>query len=383
MRTIVVILSMAVLVPAARAEDPERKLLVLPIFGVVPPEMEIPRAQHVAESLLLELPETITVLAEEPAGRLVPEDIEGLVRSRAEDLEAVAVVWGELKVPKTCQAPRLVRIRILDLGSNLILDRDLCPEEADAGALSRAIAVATMNALRSGLVQSLSLIDDHAEKVAKAIPEAPKCPDCPEPEPCPEPQPCPECDCVEYPTCPDCPGPPPPEFFLSAGPLFTSHPQWSSWGLGVAAEFSWAPLSWLEVGAGIQAIRGRHVNVTDVDALYTSWPAVLFGRARYSVSNLELTADLGFMLTWSRLDVLLEAGQAKRIEEIDRVNPGIFGRAGLRLWLSYNVGLHLLMGPSVYLRRQRYIYSYYGFPTAILSMQLVSFDAQLLLYAAF
>jgi hypothetical protein len=377
MKTVAAILSLMVFLPYAQAEEPERKLLVLPIFGVVPPEMEIPRAQRIAESLLLELPESITVVAEEPAGRLVPEDIEGLVRSRAEELEAVAVVWGELKVPKTCQAPRLVRIRILDLGSNLILDRDLCPEEADAGALSRAIAVATMNALRSGLVQSLSLIGDHADKVAKDIPKASKCP---KPEPCPKCE-CPECP--EYPACPDCPGPPRPEFFLAAGPLFTSHPQWNSYGLGVAAEFSYAPLHWLEVGAGLQAVRGRHVNVTDVDALYTSWPAVLFGRVRFGFSNLEVTADLGFMLTWSRLDVLLEASQAKKIEEIERVNPGVFGRAGLRLWLTRNVGLHLLIGPSVYLRRQKYVYSYYGFPTAILSMQLVSFDAQLQLTAAF
>jgi hypothetical protein len=380
MRTIVVILSVAVLMPVARAEDPERKLLVLPIFGVVPPEMEIPRARHIAESLLLELPETITVLAEEPAGRLVPEDIEGLVRSRALDLEAVAVVWGELKAPKTCQAPRLVRIRILDLGSNLTLDRDLCPEEADAGALSRAIAVATMNALRSGLVQSLSLIDDHAQKVAKNIPKAPKCPRCPKPEPCPEPEPCPKCVCPE---CPECPKPPPPKFFLAAGPLFTSHPQWSSYGLGVAAEFSWALLPWLEVGAGIQAVRGRHVKVTDVNALYTSWPAMVFGRARIGFSTLELTADLGFMLTWSRLEALMEAQVTRSVAEIERVNPGVLGRAGLRWWLSQNAALHLLAGSTIYLRRQRYTYGYYGFGTSVLSMHLASFEGQLMLALAF
>jgi hypothetical protein len=381
MRTIVVILSVVVLVPVARAEDPERKLLVLPIFGVVPPEMEIPRARHIAESLLLELPETITVLAEEPAGRLVPEDIEGLVRSRALELKAVAVVWGELKVPKTCRAPRLVRIRILDLGSNLILDRDLCPEEADAGALSRAIAVATMNALRSGLVQSLSLIDDHAAKVAKNIPKAAMCPKCPKQKPCPEPEPCPEC--LEYPVCPDCPGPPPPRFFLAAGPLFTSHPQWSSYGLGVAAEFSYSPLDWLEVGAGIQAVRGRHVKVTDVNALYTSWPAMVFCRARIGFSSLELTADLGFMLTWSRLEALMEAQATRSVAEVERVNPGILGRAGLRWWLSKNAALHLLAGSTIYLRRQRYTYGYYGFGTAVLSMHLASFEGQLMLVLAF
>lgn len=377
MRIFAAIFSLVILLPAARAGEPERKLLVLPIFGVVPPEMEIPRAQRIAESLLLELPESIQVVAEEPAGKLVPEDIEGLVRSRAEELEAVAVVWGELKVPKTCQAPRLVRIRILDLGSNLILDRDLCPEEADTGALSRAIAVATMNALRSGLVQSLSLIGDHAKKVAKTIPQAPKCP---KPPPCPEPEPCPVCEC---PQCPVCPRPKRPRFFLAAGPLFTSHPRWDSYGLGAALELSYSPLGWLEVGLGVQAVRGRHVQVTDVDALYTSWPAVAFGRVRFGGSALEVTADLGFMLTWSRLDVLLEGGQSSKIEEIERVNPGVFGRAGLRYWVSEDVGLHLLIGSTVYLRRQKYTYAYYSFPTSILSMHLVSFEGQLLLTAAF
>jgi hypothetical protein len=377
MRTIAFILSLAVSLPLARAGEPERKLLVLPIFGVVPPEMEIPGAQRIAESLLLELPESIAVMAEEPAGKLVPEDIEGLVRSRAEELAAVAVVWGELKAPKICQAPRLVRIRILDLGSNLILDRDLCPEEADAGDLSRAIAVATMNALRSGLVQSLSLIDDHAGKVAKKIPKAPRCPKCPEPEPCPQPEPCPRCEC------PECPKPPRPEFFLAAGPLFTSHPQWSSYGLGLAAEFSYSPLEWLEVGLGMQAVRGRHVQVTDVDALYTSWPVVLFGRARFGGTVLEVTADLGFMLTWSRLDALLESQAAKSTAEVERVNPGVLGRAGLRWWITRNAGLHLLVGSTVYLRRQRYSYGYYGFATSVLSMHVASFESQLMLTLAF
>ena len=89
------------------------------------------------------------------------------------------------------------------------------------------------------------------------------------------------------------------------------------------------------------------------------------------------------MLTWSRLDVLLEAGQVDKIEEIQRVNPGVFGRAGLRYWMTPGVGLHLLIGSTVYLRRQRYVYAYYGFPTSILSMQLASFEGQLLLVAAF
>jgi len=165
--------------------------------------------------------------------------------------------------------------------------------------------------------------------------------------------------------------------------LFTSHPQWSSYGLGVAAEFSYSPLEWLEMGLGIQAVRGRHVQVTDVDALYTSWPAVLFGRARFGGVNLEFTADLGFMLTWSRLDALLEAQAAKSTAEVERVNPGVFGRAGLRWWITLNAGLHLLVGSTVYLRRQRYSYGYYGFSTSVLSMHLASFESQLMLAWAF
>lgn len=381
MRIIAAILCTAVLLPPARAGEPERKLLVLPIFGVVPPEMEIPRAGRIAESLLLELPESIQVTAEEPAGMLlVPEDIEGLVRSRAEELMAVAVVWGELKAPKTCHAPRLVRIRILDLGSNLILDRDLCPEDADAEALSRAIALATMNALRSGLVQSLSLIGDRIGRIAETVPEAPRCPECPRPEPCPENEPCPVCECFG---CPACPKPKRPRFFLAAGPLFSSHPAWSSCGLGAGVELSYSPLLWLEAGLGVQAVRGRHVRVTDVDALYTSWPAHAFGRVRFGGLSLEATFDLGFMLTWSRLDALLEAQAARKTAEVSRVNPGVFGRAGLRFWLFKNAGLHLLLGSTVYLRRQRYTYGYYGFAGAVLSMQLASLEGLLLFVAAF
>jgi hypothetical protein len=372
MRILVVILGLTVLLPPARPEEPKRRLLVLPIFGVVPPEMEIPRAGRIAESLLLELPGGIQVITEEPAGKLVPEDIEELVRFRAEDLRAVAVVWGELKAPKTCQAPRLVRIRILDLGSNLILDRDLCPEEADAGALSRAIAVATMTALRSGLVQSLSFIGDRERTVAEKIPPAPECPECPEPKPCPQPEPCPPCEC------PGCPEPGRPRFFLAAGPLFTSHPTWSSRGLGAGVEVSYSPLGWLEAGLGVQAVRGRHVRVTDVDALYTSWPALLFGGLA-----VEATVDLGFMLTWSRLDALLEAQEAKKTAEVERVNPGVFARAGLRFWITRHAGLHLLLGSTVYLRRQRYTYGYYGFAGTVLSMQVASLEGLVLFVVSF
>ncbi|MBW1871180.1 MAG: hypothetical protein JRJ19_03895, partial [Deltaproteobacteria bacterium] len=127
----------------ARADD-ERLLLVLPIFGVAPPEISLPSANSMAESLLLELPDkSLKIVSEHPAGRIEPEDIESVIRARAEELGAKGVVWGELVRPNKCPAVRLVRIRILDLGSGIILDRDLCPQATGAETLSRAIALAT------------------------------------------------------------------------------------------------------------------------------------------------------------------------------------------------------------------------------------------------
>jgi hypothetical protein len=53
------------------------------------------------------------------------------------------------------------------------------------------------------------------------------------------------------------------------------------------------------------------------------------------------------------------------------------------LWISEHLGLHLLLGSSVYLRRQRYTYGYYGFANSVLSMQLASLEGLLLLVAPF
>ena len=51
--------------------------------------------------------------------------------------------------------------------------------------------------------------------------------------------------------------------------------------------------------------------------------------------------------------------------------------------MSADVGLHLLVGSTIYLRRQKYTYGYYGLPTSILSMQLASLEALLLLVVPF
>jgi hypothetical protein len=358
---------------SARADD-QRLLLVLPIFGVAPPEISLPSANSIAESLMLELPDkSLKIVSEHPAGRIVPEDIEGLIRARAEELGAKGAVWGELRRPDKCPAPRLVRIRILDLGSGIILDRDLCPQTAGVETLSRAIALATANALRSGLVESLKLIDDapKTKKLVAKIPRARRKKPCPKSEPCPKPKPCPECDPEDV-----CPKPARPVLFLSAGGFATSHPKWGSYGLGAAIELSYSPLSWLEVGLGFLASRARSVQVTDVNALYSNWPMLLWARAYLGNQQIEGTFDVGFIAAWSRLNALLS--QFDTSIQVDRFNPAVFGRLGLRWWIHPRIGLHFTVGSSVYLRRQRYTYGYLGIPVEVLSLMAWSLEGQIM-----
>lgn len=365
------------------SDKPAALLMVMPIFGVAPPELQLPGPRLTAESLLLELPAGVEVITEEPAGRVVPEDIEGLVRSRADERGVVAVVWGELRPPSFCAAARTVRIRILDTATGTILDRDLCPAGTSSEALSRAIAVATVHALRSGLIESLGFIDQPGgnSRLAADIPAGPgkrrTCPPPPKCAPCPEAAPCPPCRC---PSQPPCPVPARSKWTLAAGPLVTSHPRWSALGTGAALELSWSPWSWFETGLGMQATRGRMVGEQELRALYTSWPVMLWGRFRLGSAWLEGTLDVGAMVAWTRLDALLV--RFEQVRTFERLNPAVFSRSGLRWWITGSVGLHALLGGTLYLRRQQYTYGVLGQAGGILTMEIASMEAMLLLSVA-
>jgi hypothetical protein len=368
--------------PAWAQKSEERMILVLPIFGTPPPEMELPGAEHLAESLLLQLPgEHIKVVNERPAGRIPLGDLESAVKTRARELDARAAIWGELRRPVTCKAPRIVRIRILDPGTDTILDRDLCPEGTGAETLSLAIAVACANALRSGLIQSLGMIGEAAKKkVADGIPKArrkvQKRMKCPKPKACPAHEPCPVCK-KEIITTDE----PRRLFRLSAGPFFTSHPRWESYGLGAMLEVSWAPLDWLELGLGIRASRGRRIEVTEVKSVYSNWPLYIFARGGLGNKVVRGTLDLGFVADWSRLDALLD--RFDNSIRIDRFNPALICRLGVLWWVKARLGLHLLAGSTIYLKRQRYSYSYLGLPVEVLNLSSWSLELALMLVVPF
>lgn len=346
----------------ARAEG---RLVVLPIFGVCPPELSLPSAARLAEAILLELPGSdLEVEAQQPAGRPHPAGAEALARERALELEAQAAVWGELLPPGDCRAARSIGIRILDLGSDERLERILCPEGVDLDGLARAVGLAVADALQSGQVAGISI------RTAPGPAPGPQCPPCPQAAPCPDCPPCPE----------RTPCPPPPvdrrdRLVLAAGAAFSSHPTWSGWGLGLGGELAYAPLEWLEIGVGLAGMRGRRVELDAVDSLFTHWPTRLWTGARLRWGSFEALGRLGFQLAWTRLDVLLpELGSSTSIE---RFNPAVFGRLGLRWWSPWGFGLELCAGPSVFLRRQRYTYGYGEAEGTVLSMQAVSLEAGL------
>lgn len=377
----VVVLVLAVVCGRADAGE-DRIVLVLPIFGKAPPEMDLPGADAISESLVLQLPdENLKVVTERPTGRSVMDDLEHSIKARAIELHARAAIWGELRNPAGCKAPRVVRVRILDPFTDTILDRDLCPEKTGAETLGLAIAVACANVLRSGLIQSLGMIGEAGrKKIAAFIPKVKrkvcKCKKCPEPKECPAPEPRP----VRAPKQAQ-PAEPPGAWRLSAGPFFTSHPRWESYGFGALLEISWAPLDWLEFGIGIRASRGRRIEVTEVKAVYSNWPFHAWARGLLGNEVLKATLDLGFVADWSRLDALLD--RFSNSIRIDRFNPALSCRLGLLWWIESRLGLQLLAGSTFYLRRQRYSYSYLGVPVEVLKLSSWSMELGLLLVVPF
>ncbi len=363
----------------ARADGDPRTLLVLPIFGAAPPELEVPWAERLAESLKLELETSVEVVAQEPTGPLAPGAIEPTARRRAHELGAAAVLWGELIAAGACPAPRRIRLRILDPANEQLVVREVCPSATDVDALSRAIALAVANALRAGEVASLAI--PAAAPAARprprrrTIPPAPRdgdprrpCPKCP---PCPAPRPV----------------PPPvrmarswPHWTLALGGLYSSHPSWSSTSLGLGVGLGYSPLAWLDIGLELQALRGRRVAVDEVQALYTAWPVVLRLALGWRARSWGLGADLGLKLSWSRLDVLLE--RLQETKSVERLNPALLLRARFRYWTPWGIGLELSAGPVVYLRRQRYVYGGADRLSTVLSMQEVSLEAGLSLLVA-
>ncbi len=224
-------------------------LLVLPILGECPPEMSLPDESHLAESILLELPvlggpqgETpLRVQAEKPAGLSEGESWEAELRRRGAELGAVAVLWAELLPPGDCAASRRVGLRILDLERDVLLERNICPSGAGAASLSRAMALATVLALAAGEIPGLPVRP--REQIAEVSP-APVVPDV---KPADK-------TAQACPICPPPPGKPPvprSTWFLSAGGHFSSHPNWSSWGMGVEGALAWSPWYWFELGLGL------------------------------------------------------------------------------------------------------------------------------------
>jgi hypothetical protein len=241
--------------------------------------------------------------------------------------------------------------------------------------MARGMALIITRALRAGVVDTLTIserVRSPAEAEIPAAPSAaPACPESPPPLPCPSPV------CPPAPPCPSAPEPSRPAWYLVAGGAFSSHPVWNSPGLGFAVEASWSFWSWLEAGVGIGVIRSHRVELDGVNAVYSNWPVSAFLRLHLGGSVLEGLVDVGFGLAATRLDALIVP--LEEVRSFSKVNPVILGRAGLRWLFIPQLGVQLTMGTDLYLVRQRYVFGSNGHESTVLSMQIASLEARLLL----
>jgi len=321
-------------------------------------------------------------LLELPAGALRVETDAGLLegpggtvaaaRQRGGARGAAGAVWGELIPPGKCPAVRMLRIRILEVARDEVIDRELCPAQANPEALARAIALGVAQSLRSGGGQGLHILD-RASTAAPVVPAPPPCPLCP---PCPAAPARPETPPVGPP-----PPPPPekaaPRVFLSAGPVFSSHPRWGSAGVGFSAEMSWAAWPWLHLGLGAAGFPPRSIEVVDLVASYAEWPVEVFGRVPLRWGPAELLLDAGVFLSFSWMDALITS--ADDSVHFDRFNPGIGVRAAVRWWAGAGWALEARAGAAFFLSRQRYVYQFFDQEIVLLAMQPVSLEAAFLL----
>ncbi len=369
----------------AGAADPQPEpplVLVLPVLGVAPREMSLPLAEEIAEALLLQIPEGgVRVAAERPTSRLIPEEAERVFEARGREVNARAVVWGELLMPADCTAVRRIKLRILDVGTGLVLERVLCPAGAGAADLAGAMAGAVAASFRSGLIAGLVLPEKEKkpsggglEKMARSARRR-----CPPPIPCP---PCPPSEPPQCPRCTPCPEPGRGRLRLATGFAATSHPRLRNPSLGIVLGGGWKIHRRLELGLEVQAVFPTNsIAATEVRALYHEWPLALWGRLLFGGNRFEGIVDLSLVLSWSRLDSLLERFASS--VSIDRFDPALRLRGGVRWWLSRDLALELLAGGCYWLRIQSYNYLYLGIPIEVLRLERWSAEGTLSLVVAF
>jgi len=357
----------AFLLLAGGGEHPPPKLLVLPIMGLAPREMALPGAEEIGQAVLLQCEAgELQVAVEQPTGRALPEEAEMVFAARGREIGAVAVVWGELVEPADCSAPRRIRMRLLEISTQLIIERILCPNQGSPGDIARAMGLAVVNALHSGALASLAPAR-HLEKPPTSKGKA-----------CAPPAACPPCS-----ACPPCPAPaqPPPApkypqapHFIQAGVGISTHPRLRDPSPQLSAGVFFSPTGFLEIGLELVAQRATNIAAGEVSAVYQTWPVTLSGRLRWG-ATWQFFAGLEILLAVNHLDALL-----KKIPDavgIDRFDPALGLCAGVRWWPKRSLALQLGACGDCWLRVQRYNYLYLGLPLEVLRLDRFSASAQL------
>ncbi len=340
-------------------------LLVLPIFGDCPAELQLPWAGLVAESLLLILPQVnLKVIAKQPTEPILPGAVEPIARQAGDEIGASAVVWGELIPPRDCLASRVIRLWILDLKTQGLIRREICPSQVSAEDLARVVALAVSNALKDGAVEGIHVPISKSKRIEKKKARHVDRKICNENKPC-----------ICPPEKADCNHSYGSRLNILVGGFFSSHPNWINSGLGLEAGLEWSATDWFGIGLTLAAVRGRRIDVGDVNALFTSWPVSVYGKFFWGNESAKWGLVLGGELALSRLDVLIE--RLDSVKSVDRVNPVVFAGLALRIRMGEMVLLELDAGPAVFLRRQKYNYTTPEGSKTVLQMQSISLEAGL------
>lgn len=381
-------------VPAAPVPDEVRGagaapalVLVLALPQHVPPELQLPSARLVADTILLQFPGgQVTVVVEQPAGLAAGEELLAGVKQRARQLQATMVLWFTTRPPTAdCAAPRRLQVSLLDMATGDVSVRLLCPAGVGAADIAQVVALAAAGALRRLMVTGEGGRGQALERLLprRSLSAAPahrrRCPPCPR-------QKCPPRRVGDGTGCRPCPAPTLPprkreRFRLAAGFATATHPRPSAATFGVGVEFSLQLLDWLELGVGIMGASSRHLEALEVRALYHNWPLAAWLRGCFGSASVKGLVDAGLVIDLVNLEALLE--RFSESVTVSRVDPALRFRAGIRWWMTRSVGAELLAGTSIYLRTQRINYLYLGLPVEVLDMERVSFEGILALLVAF
>jgi len=161
-------------------------------------------------------------------------------------------------------------------------------------------------------------------------------------------------------------------FLFSIGSLISGYPSWENRGYSVDLNLSYSFFHFLEIGGGFGVFKERRIDTETSLNTYASLPMSIWGRLRLGRHFLRGTLETGFTLNFTRVEAaMLHEG---RWEQVERVDPAVFVRMGLLIWTPLEIGFHLGVGSSYFLKKPEISTTISDHEVVLLNLQKTSFD---------